>query len=156
MKISTANEGEIGWYNGLLKRDTQGEQYKLQQLDNTAEVLNKTLAEEVWEDSHGTGLEVIMKGRIDVEELLTGTEVFELGYVDRAGVIIEHDYDGRQVGVAGYDLVFMNGDDAVVYRNDSREGLEEDMNGWFDDEDADEYMEELESVLEAQNWPWNS
>lgn len=97
----------------------------------------------------------MIKGVLESEELLTGSEILELGYVDRAGVVVEDNYAGRTVGVAGYDIVFLDEEEAVVYRNDSRGELEEEMEAWFDD-DAEEYMEKLDPVLDEGSWPWTS
>lgn len=156
MDLEASNDGVGGWYNGLLKRDAKGDHYRLQQLNSYAEIQDVDFAEEVWKDAHGTGLEVMMKGILEAEELLTGSTVLELGYVDRAGVIIEESFSGRKVGVAGYDLIFLDEDEDTVYRHDSQEELEEAIEGWFDDEEAEQYIEELDLLFELDGWPWNA
>lgn len=153
MNIEKDNEGLAGWYDGFIKKDTSGG-YQLHQIDEYAAVPDEAFAEEIWNDVHDTGLEVMFKGILHVQELLTGSQRFELGQVDRAGILLEENYAGRKVGVSDYDLVFFDGDEEQVYSHDTVEGLKSSMEGWFDEEQVDEYMEELEPVLKADNWPW--
>ena len=153
MDLEADNEGLSGWYDGFIKKDTGGG-YQLHQVGEYASVADEAFAEEIWQDVHNTGLEVIVNGVLHVEETITGSELFELGQINRAGILLEDSYAGRKVGISDYDLIFFDGEEEQVYRHDSIEGLRSSMEGWFDEQQVDMYMEDLEPVLEAENWPW--
>lgn len=147
MKIKSENQGLQGWYDGLLKKSAQSDDFELHQKDNYALVPDSSLAGEAWEDIHITDLNVMVNGVLHEEEFLTGGKRFELGQVDRIGVVLDENYAGRKVGVSEYDLVFFDGEEDRTYSNSSAEELENEMYGWFDEDRVEEYMQELGPIL---------
>ncbi|WP_414837285.1 hypothetical protein ACK3SF_03390 [Candidatus Nanosalina sp. VS9-1] len=154
MKIESGNQGLKGWYDGALKKSAQEDDFELHQDDNYALIPDASMAEEAWKDIRNTGLDVIVDGVLHMQEFLTGGQRFELGQVDRTGIVLDDNYAGRKIGVSGYDLVFFDGEDERVYSNSSLDELENEMYGWFNDEQADAYMQELKPLIDRGNWPW--
>jgi hypothetical protein len=153
MKIGSENQGEFGWYEGDLQRDGFTGNYRVTQGMNSALVPGSSLLDEVFDVRKEHGIDVMLHGRLDVEEAITGTLGFELQSVDRAAAVLEEDYEGWTVGVSGNDLVFSEDCDYSVYEGDSIEELERNLMSWFDD--VDQYMGEVNKWnRELDSWPW--
>ncbi|MFB6244842.1 MAG: hypothetical protein ABEJ03_00680 [Candidatus Nanohaloarchaea archaeon] len=158
MRIGSENQGEFGWYDGELQFDSYDESYRLNQGDRSARIPGSDLLDGVFEDRVDHDVDVMLYGRLGVEERLTGNFGFELLNVDQAAAVLEEDYEGWTVGVArreeGYDLIFTEDNYSTVYRAASLEELEKELMDWFDDYEG--YRNTVEDwEWELDNWPWN-
>lgn len=148
MKKSQENPGN--WYSGNLKQSKNG--YVLDAEIGSIEIQDEQRLEEAWLDLRKNPRELLIYGTVRTEKSLTGRETYSMD-PERIGYLLEDDFDGRDVLVSGYDLIFLDGEDEVVYTGQDFEDLRDNVVGWFDDED--EKLESLTDLkLEMDYWPW--
>lgn len=155
MRIASESQGEFGWYSGRLKQDSYNGDYVLAEGDDTASITGSDFLDEVWSDFTGLENDILLYGRLDAEERITGGMDFSLEGVEAAAYVLRDDYDGWNVAVSGNDLIFTNGWTSRVYEGDSLEDLDENLEGWFEEDERAEMVEEVEEVGFATDyWPW--
>lgn len=143
---------EEEWYQGDLKKAHDG--YVLDTGEREMELEEEAAVEQAWHDLRNEPQSVMVYGAVSVTESLTGTENYSM-QPERVGYVLEQDFDGRDVIVSGYDLVFLDSSE-VVYDAESFEELRENVRGWFP-ENEDEKLETLTDLkLEKDYWPWGS
>lgn len=144
---------EADWYTGSVKNSGRG--YVFESNNEDIEIGDETLAEQVWEDMRKDPQKVMLYGEVETSESLTGSERHEMPNPEKAGYILDEDYDGKTVVVSGFDLLFIGEDGEFEYNGDSHEELRDNLTGWFDEEEQDEYLDTLVDLkLEKEHWPW--
>jgi len=155
MRIASESQDKFGWYSGRLKQDGYNDEYVLAEGDDTASINGSDFLDGVWSDFAGLENDILLYGCLDAEEKITGNMDFSLKGVEAAAYVLKDDYDGWKVAASGNDLVFTNGWTDRVYSGDSLDELEENMQGWFGEEEIDEMVEEVEELgFVTDHWPW--
>lgn len=140
---------EERWYHGRLKKSGDG--YILETEEKEIQLGEEPGLEQAWYDLRKEPQSIKIYGRLEVRESLTGTETYSMK-PEEIGYILDEDFDGRDVLVSDYDLVFL-GDSETRYNSQSFQDLRQNVKGWFDDED--EKLESLTDLkLEKDYWPW--
>jgi hypothetical protein len=153
MKIDEENTDSYGWFDGLLRTDGK-EDYRLTQEHGEAYLGNNALVEDMGEDTYGE--QVILRGMLEQEEKITGNTEYWLRGVDAAAIVLEEDFSGWTVGVAGENLVFTDEDSYRVEKPGDSQDFQDVLEAWFS-ENSDQYLEAVEELKrEADHWPWIS
>lgn len=160
MQVNSQNNGESGWYAGVLQKDSDAygdDGFRLTDSMRSADLEYSDFLEDVWQDFHTQDRDILLNGTLDVEERLTGGFNYSLGDVDEAAIVLVDDYDGWQIGFSGNDLIFTNEYASREYRSDDLDGLEENLGGWVESDRKDVLVETVDELgFSMDNWPWKA
>ena len=93
------------------------------------------MVEQVWHDLSTESQEGMLYGELEVEETLKGRERYRLQNPSKSGYIIDHDYDGSQIILSGYDLLFLHDGEEIAYEAEDFEEMHGNLKGWFEEEE---------------------